>query len=1120
MSHSNLKRPIQLSRIIAVNWYGFNQVMDVSGNLLITGDYGAGKSALLDLVQRVLLSSHTRYNRAATGDASKRQLKGYCLCDTNTGTDVAEQFARDQVVTFIGLEFTWPDGKKRQTWGQRIAFDSPTSRPETLYFCYPDRLDLNHACDEKGDFLDEAPFRAWLKREGADVWEREESYLDNLAHAGNLNFNLKLLLKTLPEALAFQRIPRFDEFIRERLLAETPLQIDEVRRSLEVHEDYAKKLKRFEDQLAFLKRISGHHEDQLAADRESRVMRVLEKDFELRRAVETRELAGQLLTSLRGQAEDEQRKLTDTTSKREAAKMALDAAHGLLTKEGGDELLSLRSRETQLKTGIATLSQRRTDTLSQLRERGSAWQRWLQLGRQLPDALLADVLEPRADLLASVLTGTVESGIASLPNLAAHFNDLRVKAATAQSGVSGTVTSLTRDVNGLKADLLKLDSNRTHGDFPLRDYLEKKLPRTADGFGPEQLCRLAEVKATEEQWRPALELFLRNNRFAIILDPQRHRLAQQLLDMDFDRETRREPLIDPDEAEALEARVLPNSLAEKVTASHPVARKFLDHLLGGVVCVETPEQFKGKNRAITENAVLWSRPATTKLGRATDFDPVIGVKGLEAMKQRKLKLLADKTDALLKAKDTSERLTRWIEGGEDLQLGSAVLPSAAEGFAQLESKQNELSAVKKQLEVLAKPELDARVAEVKRLDSEHTQLAIQEDRLKKSGTNDRISEQENRYTTAQNSERNKKVDFEECMTNFGQGLPGQVREEHAEKLLLESRSWEERIKRAIELRGEAEKRAEAARGEKIRERSLLRQQFAEFSRFNETDDSNDDYDAEKRLLEEQKVEEYRRKSDESKKEWEDRLKQHILGELKRRTDQVVMDIKQLNASIDEPIGHNRYRITWDQRHDAGFDRLWNLLKNGLEVTDPLVAAIRDPDIEEAKAKLMEALKSPPESPLRQWLDYREYFKFDMKSKDTSLPDDAGWISLVRHSLKMSGGENQSPFFLAMLAAFLRAYHRAEPGSLSRRDTLGLVAMDEAFSKLSGDGVESCMTTANTLGLQLVLAMPDKDAPSALRGAGTILMITIEKSIGPNGRMIIENWAHPAHASEALAELEG
>jgi Putative exonuclease SbcCD, C subunit/P-loop containing region of AAA domain len=1119
MSYSNLKRPIQLSRIVAVNWYGFNQVMDVSGNLLITGDYGAGKSALLDLVQRVLLSSHSRYNRAATGDASKRLLKGYCLCDTNTGTDVAEQFARDQVVTFIGLEFTWPDGKKRQTWGQRIAFDSPTNRPEILYFCYPDRLDLAHACDENGDFLEEAPFRAWLKREGADVWEREESYLDNLAHAGNLNFNLKLLLKALPESLAFQRIPKFDEFIRERLLAETPLQIDEVRRSLEVHEDYAKKLKRFEDQLLFLKRIAGHHESQLAADQEARMMRILEKDFETRRAVETREVAELLLTSLRGQVEDEQRKLSETTSKREAAKMALDAARGLLTKEGGDELLALRSRQTRLNTEITALSKRRTDALSQLRERAAAWQRWLQLGRQLPGGLLADVMEPRADYLSSVLTGTVESGIAALPNLADHFNNLRVKAATKQSEVSGNVTSLTREVNGLKTDVQKLEANRTHGDFPLRDYLEKKLPSVADGFGPEQLCRLTEIKPAEEQWRPALELFLRNNRFALILDSQRHRLAQQFLDKDFDRETRREPLVDPEEAEKLETRVHPNSLAEKVTASHPVARKFLDHLLGGVVCVESPEQFKGKSRAITQNAVLWNRPVTTKLGRASDFDPVIGVKGLEAMKQRKQKMLADKTEVLEKAKDSSARLTRWIEGGEELQLGSAVLLSAAEGFAQLESKQNELTFVKRQLEVLAKPALDARVAEVQRLDAEHTTLVVQEDRYKNSDTAKRIREQEARYATAQKNEGDKKLEFEECMTNFGQGLPGQVREEAAAKLLLEFRSWEDRIKRAIELRGEADTKAQTARGEKIRERSLLRQQFAEFARFNETDDSNNDYDTEKRLLEEQKVEEYRRKSDESKKEWEGRLKQHILGELKRRTDQVVTDIKQLNASIDEPIGHNRYRITWDQRQDAGFDRLWNLLKNGLEVTDPLVAAIRDPDIEDAKAKLMEALKSPAESPLRQWLDYREYFKFDMKSKDTSLPDDTGWISLMRHSLKLSGGESQSPFFLAMLAAFLRAYHRAEPGSLSRRDTLGLVAMDEAFSKLSGDGVESCMTTANTLGLQLILAMPDKDAPSALRGANTILMITIAKRINPSGRMVIENWAHSAHASDALAELE-
>jgi uncharacterized protein YPO0396 len=1119
MNRNNLKLPVQLTRIIAVNWYGFNQVLDVTGNLLVTGDYGAGKSALLDLIQRVLLGSHARFNRAATGDASKRQLKGYCLCDTNTATDAAEEFGRDQVVTFIGLEFTWPGGKKRQTWGQRIEFESPSSRPSLLYFNYPDRFDLNHACDEEGNFLDEAPFRAWLKREGADVWDREESYLDNLAHSGNLNFNLKLLLKTLPESLAFQRIPKFDEFIRERLLAETPLQIDEVRRSLEVHEDYARKLKRFEDQLVFLKEIARHHEAQLVAEKQSRLMRVLEKDFEFRRAVESRELAAEMLISLRSQAEKEQSDLREAVVLRDAAKIALDSTRVLLTKEGGDELLSLRNQEKELGKNITAMTQRRNDTLSQLRERGAAWQRWLQLGRQLPGGLLANILEPRADLLSAILTGNVESGIAALPDLAAHFNNVRIKATTEQGTCSSKVTTLTREVNALKEDVRKLESNRTHGDFPLRDYLEKKLPHVTDGFGPEQLCRLTEVKPSEERWRPALELFLRNNRFALILDAQRHRLAQQLLDKDFDRETRREPLVDPEEAQKLEARVLSNSLAEKVTATHPVARAFLDHLLGGVICVESSDQFKGKTRAITENAVLWNRPVTTKLGRVTDFEPVVGVKGLEAIKQRKLKLLAEKSDEFEKAKDASERLTRWIEGGEQLQLGSAVLPSVADGFAQLETTKRDQAAVKKQIEVMASPELDKRVTDVQELDGEHTKLVAKVALLENTDTAKKIRNQEQIHSTAQTAEDTKRLNLEETITKFGQGLPSSVRDEHADPLLKQYRGWEERIKKTVELRGEEETKATDARGEKVRQRSLLRQQFTEFSRFNENDNGNDDYDSERRMLEEQKVEEYRCKSEASRKDWEDRLKQHVLGELKRRTDQVVTDIKQLNASIDEPIGRNRYRIFWEQRNDSDFDQLWKLLKNGLEMTDPLSAAIRDPEIENAKAKLMDALKSPPDSPLRQRLDYREYFKFDMKSKDTSLPEDTGWISLTRHSGKMSGGENQSPFFLGMLAAFLRAYHRAEPGSISRRDTLGIVAMDEAFSKLSGNGVENCMNTANVLGLQLVLAMPDKDAPSALRGANTILMITIEKKIGPDGRVIIENWAHPARASDTLAELE-
>ena len=46
---------VHLSRIIAINWYGYRDFIDVSGLTLITGANGSGKSALLDLLQFVML---------------------------------------------------------------------------------------------------------------------------------------------------------------------------------------------------------------------------------------------------------------------------------------------------------------------------------------------------------------------------------------------------------------------------------------------------------------------------------------------------------------------------------------------------------------------------------------------------------------------------------------------------------------------------------------------------------------------------------------------------------------------------------------------------------------------------------------------------------------------------------------------------------------------------------------------------------------------------------------------------------------------------------------------------------------------------------------------------------
>src|SRR6184192_2235231 len=97
---------ISLTRIVAINWYGFRQIFDVDDNVLISGAFGTGKSAILDLLQYVLLGENWKANRAAAGNARGRDLVGYCLGDTNQTRQDQRHFLRRSGVTLIALEFT------------------------------------------------------------------------------------------------------------------------------------------------------------------------------------------------------------------------------------------------------------------------------------------------------------------------------------------------------------------------------------------------------------------------------------------------------------------------------------------------------------------------------------------------------------------------------------------------------------------------------------------------------------------------------------------------------------------------------------------------------------------------------------------------------------------------------------------------------------------------------------------------------------------------------------------------------------------------------------------------------------------------------------------------------
>jgi len=55
-----MSRAIRLTRIHAINWYGYSDSLPVDGNLLLAGVTGSGKSILMDLIMTVLVGTEQR----------------------------------------------------------------------------------------------------------------------------------------------------------------------------------------------------------------------------------------------------------------------------------------------------------------------------------------------------------------------------------------------------------------------------------------------------------------------------------------------------------------------------------------------------------------------------------------------------------------------------------------------------------------------------------------------------------------------------------------------------------------------------------------------------------------------------------------------------------------------------------------------------------------------------------------------------------------------------------------------------------------------------------------------------------------------------------------------------
>ena len=1076
---------VSLTRILAIHWYGFRQILDVSNDVLISGKFGSGKSALLDLMQYVLLGEHWRPNRAAAGNLRSRSLVSYCLCDTNTLKDGESHFTRSSGVTLIGMEFTWPlekgkDEPRRETWGVRIEFSSATAEPKPTYFLIPDRVEWATIAPN-GQMLDEEAFRTWIRRDfGREyLFGRQKDYLAEMATPHHLYFDPDQFRKTFPKAIAFEAEDNVEKFIREFILEENPLDVRDVKTAVGAYRETQARLDTQEDEAGYLRRIVRHHAEFEKAQREAAIFQHAIHALEHTRLNELVERHRSEIKTLETKNADDNATFEAKIKERDTLKQllsefVLDADDAQLEQAQHDKRETVRE--------VTSLREAQKTVRDRLRNRATGWTSWLKRGLTLPLEGLKELLVVEDEWLAALRSEAEEKGLNALPLLAEKFNNLFRGVESTLAPVQRQVDSDNARLRQIAENLERLENNETPGTFPLFQSIKTKLANSA--LPPEQLCRLIEVKPEEEDWRPALELFLGRNRFAVIVAPADYRTA---LDVLKKTQPGPESLVHPREAAELRADVWAGSLAEKVEVKHEGANTYVRHLLGNVMAVERVEDLDGCERGITRDGVFKQTPTRRRLRQLPGFEFTLGTEGIKRLKtttlreQKELMALRDSRRALI------ETVHQWLDTGKQAGLGDPRLPDRSSELFRIPELLTKLENLKTKIDLLATDERKARLEKRNKMQETLGAVNVKIGELgnAREGYQQKHKELEDALNSALEDMDAARLDVEASRTKLPAGILNADLDAVLNQLLTAHQKWTERLEAARKQSEESNLNAVNARNvrDTVRRELITSERHPEYRHdFQADEPGNERWSARLAELDQLVLPKFRALAAERRKDWEKRLQESVLDRLNERLKEAERTVKQLRNYLDRDIGKHRYRIS--QKRDLAAGPLWKLLDSGFEPTDELLKASRSDEVQQALNQLMAAVESSEQSDDRakRLLDYRFYHRYDLEMVLASRPE-APPISLGRSGRSLSGGENQAPFFISMLSAFHRVYDLG-PG---RAQHIGLVVMDEAFSKLSADGVEDCLELARNFQLQLILAFPPEKLGVMAPYADTVIM---------------------------------
>lgn len=1068
-----------LTRLRLINWHYFrDQIIVFKGSTLLTGDSGSGKSTILDAIQYVLVGDArlVKFNSAAH-DRSDRTLRTYLRCKVGENEDSNEgNYLRDgDFTSYVVLEF-W-DSRTSQSFLIGVGIDSYSTgeQGDPCFFKIEAASldDLNLVEDRI--VLNVNEFRRRVRSSpNATLYATIERYQRDLLH--KLGFLSNHFFRVLVKAIGFRPISDMRKFVYNYLLDEDPVNVQVMRENLQQYNQFLVILNQTKEKISRLERI-----EECYREKELWIRRILVQDYIIRKAHleshrERLTAIEREILSLEAAAAAAARSKTELESVKERAQQRLeDLAKELYSNAALQAVEKLERQLEATRAQVVSQQQAREVLMRAVHEESVLLPQVIaglsKIQFEDADAAIvqhaAKTLQAAAEDLKALSSEWPERALNKdmLDSLSQAILECRQAVEYARRVREQRL----RQVASEGAELLRqLDAlSRNQRTYPpavtrLRDLIASRVTAGGKPVQPRVLCELLEIP--DPKWQDAVEGYLNTQRFDLIVPVGAFDQSLAI----YER-TRREHgihgvgLVDGERLLREAPRREPNSLAEEVRTSDPIALAYINRLLGNVIKCRNEQELKRYRVSITPTCMTYRNGVARRINPEVYETPFIGsraiAKQIEQARTRIFKLNEEEARlrSELQAAETS------LKGLSDRQHHYArllELQDIALRLAETMKQEHELEAQIVAVDLTEAERLKVEMSllrqEINRLDGE-IQAAAGAEVQAKTQIAERTRLKDQITADVQNATLALKL--------YAEQNPGVV-EEASKRYEDEARS---KTPQQIAANFEANRAGNETRVNNLKEELFkLRAEYNREFQFggDEVAADNTAYSTELTKLRESELPRYEELIKRTRDAAEQEFKDHFVSKLKEKIDKAREQFAQLNRKLrDIEFGQERYQFEIRPRSDLKryYDMITDdlLLEGGQSLFSELFQSKHGQAIADFFDRLLNTDEANQQKEIERLVDYRSYLDFDIK---VISKDEVTRFSSV--ATQRSGGESQTPYYVAIVASFLQLYR----GS-NREDSIQLMMFDEAFDKMDGDRIEKTLTFIRALNLQLIAAAP-------------------------------------------------